>query len=293
MFEARQPWLEAFMKRNRWLLLGLIGAICLRAGTAAPAASAPPTATRPAAMVEDPTKPSASRSNAAGTISPGWMNRHNRLVATAKAAADGTAPIDLYMLGDSITDFWKSRFAANWTSNLGGWKPGDFGISGDRTQNVLYRIENGELDGVHPKVVVLMIGTNNLAFNATYGANSVDDTVKGIKAVLDAIQAKAPNAKVLLIAIMPRNDKGKTPPDIWDNICKANEAIAKFADDKTVKFLNLNDKLADKDGKLLPGMMGSDNLHPAEKGYQVWADAMRPILTDWLGEPAPAGGSGK
>ena len=66
---------------------------------------------------------------------------------------------------------------------------------------------------------------------------------------------------------MPRNDTGKTPPEIWQNICKVNEAIAKFADDKTIKFLNLNDKLADKDGKLVPGVMGSDNLHPSEKGY--------------------------
>ncbi|HEY4329837.1 MAG TPA: GDSL-type esterase/lipase family protein [Phycisphaerae bacterium] len=243
------------------------------------------TASRPALLVEDPTKPSPVRSNAAGATNNGWINTHNQLVTKAKAGN-----IDLYMEGDSITDFWQKRFAANWNKNLGPWKPGDFGISGDRTQNLLYRIANGELDGVNPKVIVLMIGTNNLAFNATYGMNSVEDTVKGVKAVIDALREKAPKAKILLIAIMPRNDSGKTPPaaEMWQDINKTNEAIAKFADDKTIKFLNFNDKLADKDGKLFPGIMGGDNLHPADKGYQIWADAMKPILTEWLGAPAPA-----
>jgi len=266
----------------------------LLGAAAAPVATpqtTPGTSTAPATarlLVEDPTKASPARSNAGGTINNGWVNRHNGFVTTAKAAAAGTVPIDLYMEGDSITDFWKSRFAANWNRNLGGWKPADFGISGDRTQNLLYRIENGELDGVNPKVIVLNIGTNNLAWNATYGMNTVEDTVKGVKAVIDALQAKAPKAKILLIGIMPRNDTGKTPPEIWQNICKANEQIAKFADDKTIKFVNLNDKMADKDGKLFPGIMGSDNLHPADKGYQIWADAMKPILTEWLGEPTTA-----
>lgn len=271
--------------------LGLVAcfSVCVLALGAVAATPAPTTSpTQPARLQEDPTKPSAVRSNAAGAINNGWVNRHNTFVATAKAAAAGTAPIELYMLGDSITDFWKGRFAANWERNLGAWKPADFGISGDRTQNVLYRLENGELDGVNPKVVVLNIGTNNLAFNATYGMNSVEETVKGVKAVVDAIRQKAPKAKILIIGIMPRNDTGKTPPEIWQNIEKVNEQIAKFADDKTIKFLNLNDKMADKDGKLFQGIMGADNLHPAEKGYQVWADAMKPILTEWLGAPATA-----
>jgi lysophospholipase L1-like esterase len=249
--------------------------------TAAPATPAAPPASRPVPLVEDPTKPSAARSNASGAINNGWLNTHNRFVATAKAGG-----IDLYMEGDSITDFWKGRFAANWNQNLGPWKPGDFGISGDRTQNVLYRIANGELDGVNPKVIVLLIGTNNLASNATYGINTVDDTVKGIKAVMEALHEKAPQAKLLVIGVMPRNDgPPKAPADIWSNIGKVNAALAKFADGKTIKFLDLNDKLADKDGKLLPGVMGTDNLHPSDKGYQIWADAMKPILTEWLGEP--------
>ncbi len=255
---------------------------------AAPTAEAPKivSATRPpgspeAGIVEDPAVPSAVRSNPGGAVNQNWIRRHNQFVATAKAGN-----IDLYMEGDSITDFWASRFKDNWNKNLGGWHPGDFGISGDRTQNVLYRIENGEFDGVKPKVIVLLIGTNNLASNATYGENSVDDTVKGVAAVLHALQQKAPQAKILLMAIFPRNDPPpKARADINQRIAQANEQIAKLADGNTIKFLNINDQLADKEGKLLPGIMGRDNLHPADKGYQVWADAMKPILTQWLGAP--------
>jgi lysophospholipase L1-like esterase len=270
------------------LALALFSTAIFFAAAAVPAPStqiAP--ATRPpgspeAGIVEDPAVPSPVRSNASGAVNTGWIRRHQGFVNTAKAGN-----IDLYMEGDSITDFWASRFKDNWNKNLGAWRPGDFGISGDRTQNVLYRIENGEFDGVHPKVIVLLIGTNNLSSNATYGENSVDDTVKGVAAVLHALQQKAPQAKILLMAIFPRNDPPpKARPDINQRIAQANEQIAKLADGKTIKFLNINDQLADKEGKLFPGIMGRDNLHPAEKGYQVWADAMKPILTEWLGAPA-------
>ncbi len=224
------------------------------------------------------------RSNANGAVSPSYITRHNGFVATAKAGN-----IDLYMEGDSITDFWRGRFKASWDKNLGAWKPGDFGISGDRTQNVLYRIENGEFDGVKPKVVVILIGTNNLASNATYGENTVEDTVKGVKAVVDAVKKKTPESKILLMAIFPRWDPApKARPDINERIAKVNVEIAKLADDKTVKFLNINDKFIDKDGKMIPGLLGNDNLHPADKGYQVWAEAMKPILTEWMGGPASA-----
>jgi lysophospholipase L1-like esterase len=273
---------------RRTLIPALFAAAFL---AAAPPATVPSTAIIPAtrppgspesSIVEDPAVPSPVRSNASGLVNQGWLRRHDAFVATAKKGS-----IELYMEGDSITDFWASRFKDNWAKNLGGWNPGDFGISGDRTQNVLYRIAHGELDNVNPKAVVLLIGTNNLASNATYGENTVEDTVKGVKAVVDAIKQKAPNAKILLMAIFPRNDPPpKARPDINARINQVNEQIAKLDDGgKTIRFLNINDQLADKDGKLFPGVMGRDNLHPAEKGYQLWADAMKPILTQWLGEP--------
>lgn len=209
-----------------------------------------------------------------------WASKHIELVEKAKQGK-----IDLYFEGDSITRRWEATHKANWDQNFGGWKAADFGAGGDRTQNVLYRLQNGELDGVHPKVVVLLIGTNNVGFVPPGGSDEalVADVTKGIKACLDVIRQKAPKAKILLIGITPRNTNGSTA--LMPTIDKINDRIARFADHKTIKFLNINDKLADKDGKLYEGMT-DDGLHLTDKGYQVWADAMKPILTEWLGPPA-------
>ncbi|HKQ52195.1 MAG TPA: GDSL-type esterase/lipase family protein, partial [Pyrinomonadaceae bacterium] len=190
--------------------------------------------------------------------------------------------IDLYFEGDSITRRWEATHRESWDRNFGGWRPGDFGAGGDRTQNVLYRVQNGELDGVNPKVIVLLIGTNNVGPTPVTGDDGplVRDVVKGIKAILKALRAKAPTAKILLMGITARNTDGSTA--LMPTINWINKRLAKLADGKTVRFLNINDQLADKDGKLYEGMT-DDGLHLTDKGYQVWADAMKPILTEWLG----------
>ncbi|MFL6208570.1 MAG: GDSL-type esterase/lipase family protein [Pyrinomonadaceae bacterium] len=208
-----------------------------------------------------------------------WVSKHNELLAKAKQGN-----IDLYFEGDSITRRWEATHKANWEQNFGGWRAADFGAGGDRTQNVLYRIENGELAGVNPKVIVLLIGTNNVGFGPVKGSDDalVADVTNGIKACLDALHSKAPKAKILLLGITPRNTNGTTV--LMPTINKINQRIAKFAN-KRIKYLNINDKLADKDGKLYDGMT-DDGLHLTDKGYQVWADAMKSILTKWLGPPA-------
>jgi lysophospholipase L1-like esterase len=209
-----------------------------------------------------------------------WLKKHHELLEKARKGG-----IDLYFEGDSITRRWEADHKANWDLNFGGWRPGNFGAGGDRTQNVLYRLENGELDGVNPKVIVLLIGTNNVGFVPVQGSDEalVEDVTRGIKACLDVMRKKASNAKILLMGITPRNTNGSTA--LMPTINRINERIAKLADDKTIRFLNINDKLADKDGKLYEGMT-NDGLHLIGKGYQVWADAMKPILTEWLGPPA-------
>jgi lysophospholipase L1-like esterase len=188
------------------------------------------------------------------------------------------------MLGDSNTDFWGNnpRYKPNWEKNLGGWKPGDFGISGDRTQNVLFRLQNGELDGVKPKAIVLLIGTNNLPPAAN---NTPEDTAKGVKAILDLLREKQPQAKILLMAIFPREDQPKAGPDIQQKIDATNALIQKFADGTTIKYLDISKQLLDANGKLTKDVM-PDLLHPNDKGYQIWADAIKPQLTEWLGAPA-------
>ena len=108
------------------------------------------------------------------------------------------------------------------------------------------------------------------------------DITRGLKAVLDVCQQKAPDATIILTAIFPRNDNMAVVPEIN----KINNNLAKFADGEKIRFLNVNDKLADKDGRLFPGMMNSDRLHPTAKGYQMWADGLKPIFTELLGPPA-------
>ena len=142
--------------------------------------------------------------------------------------------------------------------------------------------------------MVLLAGANNVGRTVPAGGDDakVADITKGLKAVVDKMHAKAPNATLIVTAIFPRNDNIAVIP----TINKINQNIAKLANGKKVRFLNINDKLADKDGKLFDGMMNADGLHPAIKGYQVWADALKPIFTELLGPaakedhaPPPAG----
>lgn len=195
--------------------------------------------------------------------------------------------IDVYFAGDSITRRWRAtdypRFLANWNDNFFGWNAADFGWGGDTIQNILWRLQHGELDNVHPKVIVLLAGTNNIGNTAASDAK-VADIAKGIKAVLDTMRDKAPKATIIVMGILPRND-GRNPTAVMASINKINDNIAKLADGKQVRYLNINDKLADKDGRLFDGM-SEDRLHLSVRGYQVWADALKPLFRELLGPPA-------
>ena len=198
--------------------------------------------------------------------------------------------IKVYFLGDSITRRWGTsdeqykHFLANWQQNFFGWDAANFGWGGDTTQNILWRLNNGELDNVNPKIIVLLAGTNNVGNKSPQGNDDprVDDITSGIKAVLDVCRKKAPKATIVLMGIFPRNDNMAVMPVIT----QINERITKFADGKKIRFVNINDRLADKDGKLFEGMTVPDKLHLDLKAYQVWADALRPIFTELLGPPA-------
>jgi len=195
--------------------------------------------------------------------------------------------IDVYFSGDSITRRWRAtdypQFLENWNQNFYGWNAADFGWGGDGTQNILWRLKNGELDDVHPKVVVLLAGTNNLG-NVPASDGKVSDVAKGIKALVDTLREKAPEATIIVMGIFPRND-GAQPTAVIPSINKINASIAKLADGQTIRYLNINDRLADGDGKLFEGMT-VDRLHLSVKGYQVWADTLKPLFTELLGPPA-------
>ena len=209
---------------------------------------------------------------------------HEQLLAKRTAGK-----IDVYFMGDSITRRWGTsdaqyaEFLQNWRQNFTGWNAADFGWGADKTQHMLWRLENGELDGVNPKVVVVMAGTNNVGRASPLGDGPARaaDVARGVTAVVREIRRRAPAATVIVTGITPRNDNIAVMPIID----AANADIAKLADGKSVRYVNINAKLAEAGGHLVPGM-AHDGLHLTAQAYQVWADALKPILTEILGPPA-------
>jgi (4-O-methyl)-D-glucuronate---lignin esterase len=214
---------------------------------------------------------------------PNSLIAHAQLLEKARKGR-----IDIYFEGDSIVRRWGATdypgLLANWNKNFFGWNAADFGWGADKTQNILWRLDNGELDGVNPKVIVLLAGTNNVGNTAADAAQDakVADVTSGIQAIVRVMQAKAPDGTIILTGIFPRNDNRAVMPVI-DRI---NASLSKLADGKRIRFLNISDKLADRDGKLFASMMSADDkLHPTAMGYQIWADALRPIFMELLGPP--------
>jgi lysophospholipase L1-like esterase len=150
---------------------------------------------------------------------------------------------------------------------------------------MLWRIQNGELDGVNPKVIVIQAGTNNIgnkpAADDQAAEKKVADLLGGFDALIDTCHQKAPDAKIILTAIFPRNDN----PAVLPEIQRVNDGLARRADGRNVLYVNVNDKLADANGVLFEGMT-VDKLHLSVQGYQVWADGLRPVLTELLGPRA-------
>jgi cephalosporin-C deacetylase len=219
---------------------------------------------------------------------------HEQLLAKRKAGK-----IDAYFMGDSITRRWGASDAqyqdllANWNANFKGWNAANFGWGADKTQHMLWRLQNGELDGVNPKVVVLMAGTNNVGRATPLGdvSERAAEVARGVKAVVGEIRKRAPDATLVITGITPRNDNIAVMPVIN----QANAEIARLADGKKVRYININEQLAFPDNQLRVGM-ANDGLHLTPKAYQVWADALQPILAEVLGPrstedhaPAPTG----
>lgn len=230
------------------------------------------------ASAETPRKPAAEPPpKAANAWSPAegfypaypqaWRGLHQNNLDRAKNGG-----INVLFIGDSLTqswdkDLWKERYEPLGAAN--------FGIGGDGTPQVLWRIEHGELDGISPKVVVLMIGINN-----TWPNYSADDTIKGIETIVGAIRAKLPRTKILLHGVLPIWDKAH---GIRAKIKAINAGIARLDDGgKTVRFLDFGDKLLAPGGSLGEGLFQKDNLHLTPKAYRIYADALDPLLREML-----------
>jgi lysophospholipase L1-like esterase len=235
----------------------------------------------PIARAQQATKPDASaaleKADATGKFQ--WM--HKSFLARAKQ------PMDILFLGDSITEGW-IKAPHVWNMFYGMHRPANFGIGGDQTQHVIWRIENGELNGVKPKVVVLMLGTNNTSPTG----NTAEEIAAADKKIVEMIRAKIPTTKVLLLAIFPRgarkDNQGKVTPDAITEanrkqqlIDSANAMLAKLDDGKNVRFLDIGEKFLGQDGKI-PWTIMPDQLHPTAAGYQLWAEAMQPLLEQMM-----------
>lgn len=203
-------------------------------------------------------------------------------------AKRGKGRIDLYFVGDSITRRWGAAepryrpLLEHWQKSFHGWNAADFAWGGDTTGNILWRLDNGELDGVNPRVIVVMAGTNNLARPVVDGEELATDIARGIEAILHRCQALAPQARIVLMGITPRGDV----PEYQPVIDRVNARLARIADGQRVRFVDLKGRMTDPSGKLLPGMTDPDQLHLALPAYEAWAAALRPILLEWLGPPA-------
>ncbi len=202
-----------------------------------------------------------------GAIQPGFQAAHESFLKRGKEGKIG-----VLFLGDSITAGWKGSGAGVWKEHFDKYDPANFGIGGDRTQHVLWRIEQGELDGITPKVVVLMIGTNNIGYSA-------EDIIKGDKKIVEQIHAKLPDAKLLLLGIFPRGAEATNPARA--KIKAVNAELAKLDDGNKTRYLDIGDKFLDTEGNLPKDIM-PDFLHPNAKGYQIWAEAIQPLLDEMM-----------
>jgi lysophospholipase L1-like esterase len=256
---------------KRWLMVIATAATFavsapLRADDAKPSAPKAPTA--PVA----PKAPAPKESATEPKPRPGnWMQRHENYLKEVKEKAGN---VDLLFVGDSITDGWHGGGKKAWTENWEPLKAFNIGIGGDRTQHVIWRLQHGEVEGIKPKLAVLMIGTNNL------GGNTNEEIVAGITACVKEIQKQLPSTKVLLLGVFPRGEKADNPARA--RIKAINEQIAKLDDGgKTVKYLDIGDKFLDDKGNIAPEIM-KDFLHPTAKGYDIWVNATKDTVTEML-----------
>lgn len=202
-----------------------------------------------------------------------WQPRHDQKLADLKKMEK----VDLLMIGDSITHGWEGRGKKVWDEYYAKRNAFNIGFSGDRTENVLWRLQNGAIKGISPKLAVIMIGTNNTG----HRQDPAEETAAGIKAIIAELQKQVPKTNVLLLAVFPRGAKSDDP--LRQLNAGINEIIAGYADDKRVFFLDINAEFLEDDGTLPKSVM-PDLLHPHEAGYATWAKAMEPTVARLLGE---------
>lgn len=199
-----------------------------------------------------------------------WISRVKKDNNDAAKVAN---TIQLVFDGDSITDGWQSKGRLVWQERYAKLGAFDFGISGDRTEHLLWRLSQGQMNGIHPRLILLMIGTNNLS------KNSNEQIAEGIKAIINQYRSLCPDAVIIVQGIFPRTQSATNP--IRERIKEINRIVAGYADGKRLLFLDFGDKFLEPDGTMSPEIM-PDFLHPSAKGYQIWADAIQPVIDQYF-----------
>jgi lysophospholipase L1-like esterase len=245
----------------------------------------------------NPPPPMSANTAIRPSLNGGFQQKHQ---ANLEVARQGDA--ELLFMGDSITDFWRNEQGlggppgnANAAPGAGGvipyagkavqdkyfgqWKVANYGIAGDTTQGVLYRLQDGEGSGIKPKAIMLMIGTNNI------GRNSPGEIAEGVGAVVLALQKDFPEARILLLGIFPRGNPGDSQREA---IAQINKVIARLDDGRQVFYLDIGQDFLDANGVIATDIM-SDRLHPTSKGYEIWARAVIEPITAMMNGHAPPG----
>ncbi|OWQ89561.1 hypothetical protein CDN98_03280 [Roseateles terrae] len=222
-----------------------------------------------------------------------WIPRHEQKLAQVQQMRSSGPLPEVVFIGDSITQGWEDVGAPVWREYFSRYQPLNLGFGGDHTENVLWRLQHGEIDGIAPKVAVLMIGTNNTG-------DRMEDprtTTEGIRRLITELRMRLPATRILLLAVFPREQKPGGPLRAIND--EVNRRIASLADGETVQFLDIRHTLMNADGTLSADVM-PDWLHLSEKGYRLWAEAMAPTLAELVrttpavvpsraGAPSPAG----
>ena len=247
------------MRRTGWTAFAAVTALVL-CSISAPAVAQ----VAQQAELHSAVKPTPKASN------QGWMARHEKMNARVK---EGN--VDLLMIGDSITHGWEGTGKEIWAKYYAPRNAVNLGIGGDRTQHVIWRLKNGNIDGISPKAAVLMIGTNNS------NDNTPEEIGDGIEAIVKIFRTDLPKTKVLILAIFARgenNDDRRRKVNM-----QANEIVCKLADGEMVHYLDINQNFLEADGTLSREIM-PDLLHPRQKGYTIWAESMEPAVAKLMGE---------
>ena len=202
-----------------------------------------------------------------------WMARHQAMNARAQQGH-----IDLIYVGDSIVEGYETQGKDIWDRYYAPRHALNLGISGDRTEHVLWRLDHGNLDGLAPTLAIVMIGQNN------GGRNTADEIGAGVTAVVQQIRAKLPTTKILLLAIFPRRAK---PTQERTVLAKASRIAAQLADNHTIFYLDINQIFLRPDGSI-PAELMPDFEHPSAKGYRLWAEAIELTVAALMGDKAIA-----